>query len=158
MSDRNPEYEELIVAIEARPDKMNLLLAVSSDNATRDRLIADYEAELDSDIRCYRIKLPRDEPSMRLAITTNLVEKETYLQRGGKAVVTVTGADELRDYRRDDEERSEREVFFGYLQWTREALKHLGFPIVLWITPELENLISKRSPDFWAWRKGVFRF
>jgi hypothetical protein len=113
MPNQNPEYEDLIASIEARPDKINLLLAVCSDNTTRDRLIADYEAELDSDIRCYHIKLPRNEPSMRLAITTKLVEKEAHLQRGGKAVVTVTGADELRDYRRDDEERSEREVFFG---------------------------------------------
>jgi hypothetical protein len=150
-------FDDLLISIEARPDSLNLLLAVCSDNKMRDRMIAQYEAELDSDIRCYRVELPRDEPSMRLAIA-RMVEQKPYLQQRGKAVITVTGADELQNYKRVGEGRSEQEVFFGYLQWTREALRELPFAIVLWLTPELEILISKKAPDFWAWRKGVFRF
>lgn len=58
----------------------------------------------------------------------------------------------------EEDKRSEQEIFFGYLQWTREALMRFPFSIVLWITNQLEIDISKRSPDFWSWRKGVFRF
>jgi tetratricopeptide (TPR) repeat protein len=29
---------------------------------------------------------------------------------------------------------------------------------VLWVTRQIEILISNESPDFWGWRKGVFRF
>jgi hypothetical protein len=150
-------FDDLLVSIEARPDSLNLLLAVCSDKEMRDRTIAEYETELDPDIRRYRVGLPKDEPSMRLAIA-RLVEQEPHLQQRGKAVITVTGANELRDCKQVGEGRSEQEVFFGYLQWTREALQELPFAIVLWVTPELEISISKRAPDFWAWRKGVFRF
>jgi hypothetical protein len=150
-------FDDLLVSIEARPNNLNLLLAVFNDNTIRNLTIAQYETELDPDIRRYRVSLPRDEPSMRRAIA-QLVEQEPHLQQSGKAVITVTGADELRNYKRIEEVRSEQEVFFGYLQWTRETLREFPLAIVLWITPELEISISKRAPDFWAWRKGVFRF
>ena len=150
-------YENLLVSIEAGKDILNLLIAVCDDSDCRDRLIADYEAELEPDIRRYRVELARGEPSLRSAIA-NLVEQEAYLQQRGKAVITVTGVEKLRFFKQFGESRSEQEVFFGYLQWTREAMREFPFSIVLWVTRQIEILISNESPDFWGWRKGVFRF
>jgi tetratricopeptide (TPR) repeat protein len=156
-SQNQDNYENLLVSIEAGKDILNLLIAVCDDSDCRDRLIADYEAELEPDIRRYRVELARGEPSLRSAIA-NLVEQEAYLQQRGKAVITVTGVEKLRFFKQFGESRSEQEVFFGYLQWTREALREFPFSIVLWVTRQIEILISNESPDFWSWRKGVFRF
>jgi tetratricopeptide (TPR) repeat protein len=156
-SQNQDNYENLLVSIEAGKDILNLLIAVCDDSDCRDRLIADYEAELEPDIRRYRVELARGEPSLRSAIA-NLVEQEAYLQQRGKAVITVTGVEKLRFFKQFGESRSEQEVFFGYLQWTREALREFPFSIVLWVTRQIEILISNESPDFWGWRKGVFRF
>ncbi|MEG4406363.1 tetratricopeptide repeat protein [Microcoleus sp. MON2_D5] len=156
-SQNQDNYEDLLVSIEAGKDILNLLIAVCDDSDCRDRLISDYEAELEPDIRRYRVELARGEPSLRSAIA-NLVEQEAYLQQRGKAVITVTGVEKLRFFKQLGESRSEQEVFFGYLQWTREALREFPFSIVLWVTRQIEILISNESPDFWSWRKGVFRF
>ncbi|MEG5175470.1 tetratricopeptide repeat protein [Microcoleus sp. B3-D7] len=156
-SQNQDNYEDLLVSIEAGKDILNLLIAVCDDSDCRDRLISDYEAELEPDIRRYRVELARGEPSLRSAIA-NLVEQEAYLQQRGKAVITVTGVEKLRFFKQFGESRSEQEVFFGYLQWTREALREFPFSIVLWVTRQIEILISNESPDFWSWRKGVFRF
>lgn len=156
-SQNQDNYEDLLVSIEAGKDILNLLIAVCDDSDCRDRIISDYEAELEPDIRRYRVELARGEPSLRSAIA-NLVEQEAYLQQRGKAVITVTGVEKLRFFKQLGESRSEQEVFFGYLQWTREALRDFPFSIVLWVTRQIEVLISNESPDFWSWRKGVFRF
>jgi tetratricopeptide (TPR) repeat protein len=156
-SQNQDNYENLLVSIEAGKDILNLLIAVCDDSDCRDRLIADYEAQLEPDIRRYRVELARGEPSLRSAIA-NLVEQEAYLQQRGKAVITVTGVEKLRFFKQFGESRSEQELFFGYLQWTREALREFPFSIVLWVTRQIEGLISNESPDFWSWRKGVFRF
>ena len=156
-SENQDNYEDLLVSIEAGKDILNLLIAVCDDSDCRDRLIADYEADLEPDIRRYRVELARGEPSLRSAIA-NLVEQEAYLQQRGKAVITVTGVEKLRFFKQFGESRSEQEVFFGYLQWTREAMREFPFSIVLWVTRQIEILISNESPDFWSWRKGVFRF
>jgi tetratricopeptide (TPR) repeat protein len=156
-SQNQDNYDDLLVSIEAGKDILNLLMAVCDDSDCRDRIISDYEAELEPDIRRYRVELARGEPSMRSAIA-NLVEQEAYLQQQGKAVITVTGVEKLRFFKQLCESRSEQEVFFGYLQWTREGLREFPFSIVLWVTRQIEVLISNESPDFWSWRKGVFRF
>jgi hypothetical protein len=151
------DYEMLIVSAEAGTECLNLLLAVSENNDYRERIISNCEAELEPDFRHYRLVLPREEPSMRQALE-DLVEKESYLQQGGKAIINVTGAECLRSEKLPDEERSERQIFAGYLQWTREGLRAFPFSIVLWITPEIEIFIRHKAPDFWSWRRGVFRF
>jgi len=149
-------YEDLLVSIEANKDKLNLLIGVCDDGNLRDEIIQQYEAELEPDIRCYQVELGRGEPSLRAAIEA-VVENDEYLQQGGQAVLTVTGAEQLFVLKLGAE-RSEQEIFFGYLQWTREALREFPYSIVVWITHQIERSLSKQAPDFWSWRKGVFRF
>ncbi|MGD1702651.1 tetratricopeptide repeat protein [Dapis sp. BLCC M229] len=149
-------YDDLIVSIEASYRTLNILIAVCDNSEYREKIIQKYERELSPNIPCYRVELAKGEPSLRAAIAS-VVDTDEYLQAGKQAVITVTGVDGLR-FLTFDGEKSEQEKFFGYLQWTREALRQFPFSIVLWVTFQMERNLSKKAPDFWAWRKGVFRF
>ena len=149
-------YEELIVSIEAGEGTLSLLLAVCDDSRLRDEIISRYETELAPDIRHYPLQIIRGEPSLTQTIR-NKVQEDEYLRNGGRAVVTIIGAEQLF-FLKLGEDRSEQEIFFGYLQWTREALRDFHFPIVLWVTHQLLAQLARHAPDFWSWRKGVFRF
>jgi tetratricopeptide (TPR) repeat protein len=155
-SENQDNYDDLVGTIEASQGILALLIAVCDNGDFRDEIIARYEAELQPEIRPYRLKLARGEPSLKAAIA-ELVEKDEYLQHGGKAVLTVTGAEQLYSLKLG-KEQSEQEIFFGYLQWTREGLREFPYPIVLWVTQQMLVNLSKKAPDFWSWRKGVFRF
>ncbi|OUC13170.1 MAG: hypothetical protein B0A82_18675 [Alkalinema sp. CACIAM 70d] len=154
--DNERVYDDLIVAVEASDEVLSLLLAVCDEPQLRDEIIQRYEAELQPSIRPYQVALSRKEPSLREAIA-EVAKNDSYLQSGGRAVITVTGADRLLS-RRLGEERSEKEIFFGYLQWTRESLREYSYPIILWLTNPLLIELSRKAPDFWSWRKDVFRF
>jgi Flp pilus assembly protein TadD len=154
--DNERVYDDLIVAVEASNEVLSLLLAVCDEPQFRDEIIQRYEAELQPSIRPYQVALSRKEPSLREAIA-EVAKNDSYLQSGGRALITVTGADRLLS-RRLGEERSEKEIFFGYLQWTRESLREYPYPIILWLTNPLLTELSRKAPDFWSWRKDVFRF
>ncbi|MBD2437874.1 tetratricopeptide repeat protein [Nostoc sp. FACHB-110] len=149
-------YDDLIVSIEAKAHQLNLLIAVCDDASFRDEIIAQYESELQREIRPYRVTLARGEPSLRAAVA-QLVEGEEYLQQHNPAVITVTGIEQLY-FLKLGQKRSEQEIFFGYLQWTREGLRAFPFAIVLWVTNQILVELIKKAPDFWSWRNGVFRF
>jgi len=149
-------YEDLLITIEASEGVFSLLIAVCDNGQFRDELITRLEAELQPDIRCYRLSLIRGEPSLKMTILQK-VQTDDYLRSGGRSVVMVTGAEQLY-FLQLGEEKSEQDTFFGYLQWTREALPEFRFPIVLWVTTQLLTQMERKAPDFWGWRKGVFRF
>ncbi len=149
-------YEDLLVSIEASEGILSLLIGVCDDNDFRERIIARYEAELQPDVRPYRVTLARGEPSLSAAIA-QLVQGDEYLRQGGRAVLTVTGIEQFY-FLKLGAKRSEQEIFFGYLQWTREAMREFPFPIVLWVTHQIQASLSKKALDFWSWRKGVFWF
>lgn len=155
-NNNNDSYDDLLVSIEASAGLLSLLIAVCDDSNFREEIITKYQSELNSDFGAFRLTLPRGKPSLKTALT-QLVANNKYLQNGGKAVVTVTGTEQLYSLR-FGLERSEQEIFFGYLQWTREALQKFPYPIVLWVTNQMLVDLSKLAPDFWSWRKGVFRF
>lgn len=114
-------YDDLLVSIDASTGMFSLLIAVGDDLNFREEIITKYESELSSDIRAFRLTIPRVRPSLKTALT-NLVKNDEYLQNGGNAVLTVTGTEQLYVFN-DGTEKSEQEIFFGYLQWTREALQ-----------------------------------
>ncbi len=149
-------YDDLIVSIEAGVGRLNLLIAVCDYENYRQEIISRYQTELQPDIRCYHVMLARNEPSLKAAIQ-QLVESEEYLQQHQPAVITVTGVEQLY-FLRLGESQSEQEKFFGYLQWTREALREFPFAIVLWVTNQVLVNLIKKAPDFWSWRNGVFHF
>src|SRR6476469_87258 len=87
-------YDDLVVAIEASEGVLSLLIAVCDDSNLRDEIIGRYEAELEAKMRCYRVQLDREEPSLKRAIAQT-VESDEYLQSSGSAVFTILGADQL---------------------------------------------------------------
>jgi tetratricopeptide (TPR) repeat protein len=151
-------YETLISLIENSQGRLAPIIVACDDWALRQRLIDQYELEArQAKIRPYRVKLGQ-EPSVRAALV-RLKEEHDHLQRGGEAVFTITGAEVLlRVTLKPEDEQSELDKFFGYLQWTREGLREFRYPIVLWVTHRILKEISRRAPDFWSWRKAVLRF
>jgi tetratricopeptide (TPR) repeat protein len=149
-------YDDLLTAIEASEGQLSLLIAVCDDPQLREALITRYESDLAPAVKAYRLTLNKDEPSLRAAIFA-AVQSDEYLKQGGRAVLTLTGTERLSFLSQSDEP-SEQDRFFGYLQWTREALRDFRFPIVIWVTYQILGHLSRKSPDFWSWRKGVFRF
>jgi tetratricopeptide (TPR) repeat protein len=141
-------YDRLLVSIEAGVGLLQIFIAVCDADRQREQIIAEYERELAPDIGHYRVELDRQEPSLRHAVASVVTAQEN-------AVVTVLGAETLGLSGQNDESLDK---FFGYLQWTREALRELQVPIVLWIPSRIFKELTKRSPDFWSWRNGVFQF
>jgi tetratricopeptide (TPR) repeat protein len=141
-------YDRLLVSIEAGIGLLQIFVAVCDADRQREQIIADYERELAPDIYHYCVKLDRQEPSLRHAVANIIPPKEN-------AIVTVLGAETLGLSGQNDESLDK---FFGYLQWTREALREFKIPIVLWMPSRILKELGKRSPDFWSWRNGVFQF
>ncbi|MFQ3637408.1 MAG: hypothetical protein SNJ57_16405 [Cyanobacteriota bacterium] len=149
-------YDSLLTAIEFSEGQLGLLLAVCDDRQRQTALIASYERDLAPQIRAYRLALDYDEPSLKGAIY-QVWKQDDYLQQGGRAVLTLEIPEPLlqQNSQQDD---IRRDQFFGYLQWTREGLREFRYPIVIWMPSLFLDALSHRAPDFWSWRKGVFRF
>ena len=148
--------DDLLVAIETGGRRLGIFIAVCDDSQLRREIINRYQQALAPDFRHYQLTLNRTEPSLK-ALLTEQVKGDEYLQQGGQAVVTIVGSDQLLGLRLG-EERSEQETFFGYLQWTREGLTDFPFAIVLWVTYQMQEQLSRKAPDFWSWRRDVVRF
>jgi hypothetical protein len=149
ISEANAEmYDRLLVSIEAGIGLLQIFIAVCDADRQREQIISEYERELAPDIGHYRVNLDRQEPSLRHAVASVVAAQEN-------TVVTVLGAETLGLSGQSDESLDK---FFGYLQWTREALREFQTPIILWIPSRIFKEITKRSPDFWSWRNGVFQF
>ena len=151
-------YDDLLVSIEANYSQLNLLIAVCDNIEFRDQIIEQYEQELAPAIPRYKIKLSPEKPSISLLIN-QLIAENTELKTATNAVITITGTEQFRFlFHRQDNQQSPQEELLGYFQWTREALKDFPYSIVLWVTTYLQQQLEQKSPDFWSWRKGVFRF
>jgi tetratricopeptide (TPR) repeat protein len=158
-NEQNEEaYDQLISLIETTQGRLAPILVGCDDAKLRQRAIDRYEGEAaKAKIRAYRIVLGQ-EPSVRAGLMA-LKERETYLQAGGNAVFTVTGAEWLLRIKVNSaDEQSDLDKFFGYLQWTREGLREFRYPIVIWVSQIILKEMSQRAPDFWSWRKAVLRF
>ncbi|WP_204150850.1 tetratricopeptide repeat protein [Leptolyngbya sp. CCY15150] len=151
-------YEALISLIENSQGRLAPIIVACDDWLLRQRIIEQYETEArQAQIQPYRVRLGQ-EPSVRAALA-KLKDEHDYLQQGGEAVFTITGAEVLlRITLKPEDKQSELDKFFGYLQWTREGLREFRYPIVLWVTYRILKDMSRRAPDFWSWRKAVLRF
>lgn len=149
-------YERLMVALETSQGNLDLLIAVCDDANLQAALTQQYISELqEQEIPHYRVFVQRRDPSLRYALE-QLVQQQPDLQQG-QGVVTVQGLDDLLSLRLGADQ-SEQERLFGYLQWTREALRQFNFPVVIWVNRVLLVQLAEKAPDFWSWRGGVFWF
>ncbi len=152
-------YDRLISLIENTQGRLAPIIVACDDLKLRQSIISRYEQEArQAQIRPYRIVL-EGEPSLRAGLA-QLRQDSDYLQAGGAAVFTVTGAETLLRIKLnpDAEAQSQLEKFFGYLQWTREGLQEFKSPIVLWVTYRIFREMRFRAKDFWSWRKAELRF
>jgi tetratricopeptide (TPR) repeat protein len=140
-------YISLLVSLEAGIGMLQIFIAVCDADRQRENIIANYEHELASTYRTYRVYLDPQEPSLKKAINEQVIVKEN-------AIATVLGAEKLGLFNQDESLTK----FFGYLQWTREALRELKMPIILWIPSRIHDQLAKKAPDFWSWRNGIFMF
>ncbi|MFM7526971.1 MAG: tetratricopeptide repeat protein [Nodosilinea sp.] len=148
-------YDRLIVALEASQGKLDLLIAVCNDPNLEEAVIQRYAQELQQQgIAHYRAFVQRRNASLRHTLD-RLVQQQPQIQQGG--AVTVQGLNDLLKVRLG-KATSEQEQLFGYLQWTREAMRDFNFPIVIWVNQSLLAQLAQKSPDFWSWRGGVFWF
>jgi len=153
-------YEELVTVIESSQGTLALLIAVCDSRTLRSQIIDRYERELLPNIYTVRLQLNQKEPSLRAAIDHWLTTNPWVKEQQRPIVLTVTGAEDLLwlNLRSDDEDATQLDKFYGYLQWTREGLREFPYPIVLWVTRRILRTMSRKSPDFWSWRRGVYRF
>ncbi|MEL6496147.1 MAG: tetratricopeptide repeat protein [Cyanobacteria bacterium J06623_7] len=151
-------YDDLIVSIEANRDRLNLLIAVCDNLEFRQQIIEQYEREISPTISKYKIKLAPEQPSLSLQIN-QLIQQHPELKTAKNAVITVTGTEQFRFlFKRAANQQSPQEELLGYFQWTREAFKDFPYSIIIWVTTYLQQELERQAPDFWSWRKGVFRF
>jgi tetratricopeptide (TPR) repeat protein len=140
-------YLSLLVSVEAGVGMLQIFIAVCDADRQRENIIANYERDLAPNHNIYRVYLDSQEPSLKQAITQQVTLTEN-------AIAIVLGAETLGSFNQNESLKK----FFGYLQWTREALRELKMPIILWIPSRIYDQISKQAPDFWSWRNGVFHF
>jgi tetratricopeptide (TPR) repeat protein len=140
-------YFSLLVSVEAGVGMLQIFIAVCDADRQRENIIANYEQELAPNYNIYRVYLDSQEPSLKQAITQQVTLTEN-------AIAIVLGAETLGSFNQNESLKK----FFGYLQWTREALRELKMPIILWIPSRIYDQIPKQAPDFWSWRNGVFHF
>jgi len=127
--DNEEIYDQLISLIENSQGRLAPIIVACDDINLRQQIIQRYESEAWE----AQIRVLGQDPSLRSKLES-LKQQEPHLQRGGKAVFTVTGAELLlRVTLKPEEEQSELDKFFGYLQWTREGLREFRYPIVLWV-------------------------
>jgi tetratricopeptide (TPR) repeat protein len=157
--DNEESYTDLLMAIEfSDRDRVSLFIAVCDFDLTQSKIISRYTEQLKSDFHTYQVTINSDHLSVNRSIS-ELVESEADLQAGSRAVISVVGAAALAATTRDPQaKKSDRDTFFGYLQWTRESFRDFRFPIVLWVSKNIYNLMLSETPDFWSWRTGVFFF
>ncbi|MGK7883903.1 MAG: tetratricopeptide repeat protein [Crocosphaera sp.] len=154
--ENNLNYQGLLSLIEASENTLSILIAVCDDRKLRDKIIEACEKELLPNIASYHTRLDQNEPSLRAAIYT-IVQSEEFKKNEQYTLLNITGAEDLL-FIGNNGEKSQQEKFFGYLQWTREGLREFPYPIVLWVTNQILVNLSRKAPDFWSWRKGVFHF
>lgn len=154
-------YDGLVVSIESLQGKMGIVFAICDSPELQLEIIYRYEQELLPQIRPYRVEIPPSEPNIRFLIS-NLIDNEEYLQNAGAALVSVVGSEKISSFRSatsfDDDQRSNLQKWFGYLQWTREAFREFRFPIILWVNSYIVKNLMRQAPDFWSWRQDVFEF
>jgi len=155
--DNQDAYDDLLVSLEAGQGISSLLIAACDSPQLRQAIVQRYEAELAPNIHSFQVHLDLQDPSLHRALV-QLVARSPLLQQQEPAIVTVLGIEQLFFLQLDPTEPSQQSTFLGYLQWTREALAAFRFPIVLWVTHQFMAALSREAPDFWSWRKGVFRF
>jgi hypothetical protein len=153
-------FMRLIVSLECAESgdpKSYIYLAedIGGKEGERDAIIANYNASL-YNFNHYTLKVDKDNLSVT-KLLSGLVRENPQIN-DQLTIVTVTGIENLSTtvLSKKCDKRSELLQCYFYLQWGREKFLNYPFPVILWVK-DLSQLM-KKSPDFWHWNRGVFRF
>jgi hypothetical protein len=167
--DNDKSYDRLTMAIRfSDTDRLNIFIAVCDQPTIQNEIIDRYTAELQSGFHCYQLTVSSNDISTKKLLYELIDREPIILQPYNRTVVSITGAADLpassnsatlqKRYGREDITRTDQEMFFSSLQWTREGLREFHFPIIIWVTKALYDRLVHEAPDFWSWRKGVLFF
>jgi hypothetical protein len=133
--DNDKYYTDLLMAIEfSDRDRVSLLIAVCDVDRVQSQIISKYTEQLRPQFQAYQVAVNSHQLNVVQAIS-ELVDREPDLQAGQRAIISVVGATSLSAKTSiANAEKSDRDTFFGYLQWTRESFQHFHLPIVLWMS------------------------
>jgi hypothetical protein len=167
--DNDKSYDRLTMAIRfSDTDRLNIFIAVCDQPTIQEEVIDQYTAELQSEFHCHQLTVSSNDISTKKLLYELIDREPIILQPSSRTIVSITGAADLpassnsatlqKRYGREDITRTDQEMFFSSLQWTREGLREFHFPIIIWVTKALYDRMVQEAPDFWSWRKGVFFF
>ena len=150
-SENQQQLKKLLISVKVNLKRTGLLLAICDDINLRSHITEQYETQLKKEgIDPKRVWIETEQPSLHHILSTLQNDSDNL-------VVTVLGANELRNTPLKGD-KSEQDEFFFSLQWTRESLLQFKYPIILWLTDSMATRLAQQSPDFWSWRAGIFEF
>ncbi|MFN3763103.1 MAG: tetratricopeptide repeat protein, partial [Anaerolineae bacterium] len=131
------ELERLCTALASLRGHPALFLAFCDSPLLRDRLIAEIAARLpDWSIQVFRVREAGQDFLPWLAAVETAA---------GDAVFVIVDPETVPPVAR-------------YLNYRREILARLPYPLLLWFPHDTEKEVHRLAPDFWAFRRQVFTF
>ena len=139
-TDRQATLKLLLRAIALSEGEFALLLARCNSTEVRDRLVADLKAQLGSGLYDCHIKKDDDR-------VVNLVDILDDVSEGTQVInVRLEASPHLHD-------------ILALANNAREEFrKRFKFPLVLWVTDDVDAQLSRRSPDLASWAAPPFDF
>jgi hypothetical protein len=114
-----------------------LFIALYEDSNTPDRIINRLKMDLPEQFHFTFYIDPK-----RVWLPTYFELTFTHMGKKGN-IFHVFGVEMLSDEKRN--------LFYAYVQQTREVFKSKPYSLVLWLTPELDNELYFNAPDFYHW-------
>ncbi len=147
------EFEELIRALEWS-NEFAIYFAVVNPPLIRKQMAEELTISLErKQIKVHSLELN----SSYFDLLSIIPEKvPSYCFRGVKTEVRsalfIFGAEEAIASDADT-----RRLFFDSLNWQRDKLSEtIACPLVIWLPEFALRILALESPDFWAWRSGVY--
>ncbi len=141
--------QQLTQQISFEPDDFNLFFARVNSPNHRKQLIVELKEQL----KALNI------PTIEIAADTRT---EDLLQPIRKVLKQLPSSNnELCIFIVDLDLSIQREdsAILNHLNFARELYrKQTPYPIVIWLSEDALTKLAQKSPDFWAWRSGVFEF
>jgi len=147
------EFDELIRALQWS-DEFAIYFAVINPPLIRKQMADELKGSLEKEkIQVHSLELN----SSYFDLLSIIPEKvPSYCLRGAetviRSVVFIFGAEEAIAADVDT-----RRLFFDCLNWQRDKLREtIVCPLVIWLPEFALRILALETPDFWAWRSGVY--
>ena len=147
------EFEELTRALEWS-NEFAIYFAVVNPPLIRKQMADELKGSLEKEeIKVHSLELNSSYFDLLSIIPENV---PSYCLRGAeteiRSVLFIFGAEEAIAADVDT-----RRLFFDCLNWQRDKLREtIACPLVIWLPEFALSILALETPDFWAWRSGVY--